>query len=429
MYIPSGASSTGDVSDRIRKLMSLSGDEIAGLVSVQPGDYVRTSSEGDAGISLAAPIGYDIWYLFHTKSILPFETGDDDERADQILHRLEPFLSKLQNIKPLQTLRNRNDLGQVIDAYQMRTYFENNGPRMIKEMRFETILKGKSLKYSSDGKPAEQYDNDSNLTNQVISYLAFPVGQLGVMEIASLISETMTEKDSFSIDEQEAIVEGLEMMPPIHNNRGHCIGTHLIEGGYLLQDKVEYPADNFTGQESIAPHQWLRHWIRGDDTWPVPGEFITMVVKPELYHVWWFQASMPFLYSGNWFGTEYYTSGIIQKVIKPDDKIPITFEDSETIEYEQTTEEVTSIYKVWVRCYELHLRPSDFYEFKKDERVAIIINTEEQANNFDWTRFEDRTEKSKIEWIPSEELDDPPTIKITCDPDLRIVPISFYEVE
>jgi hypothetical protein len=391
IHIPSGASFTGDFTERIRALLSLVDDDMSkAVLSIEPGDYVRIGSDESPGISLAAPIGYDVWYLFHTESILPFETGIDEERTIQILDRLEPFLSKLQNIKPLRTLRSMADLGGVFSGYLMKQYMVNNGPYMIKEMRFETILKGKSLKYGSGGKPTEQ---------QVISYLAFPVGQLGVMEIISLISETMTEKDSFSIDEQEAIAEGLEMMPPIHNNRGHCIGTHLIEGGYLMQGNVEYPADDFIGQESIAPHQWLRHWIRGDDTWPVPGEFVVMVAKPELYHVWWFQEKYPFLYSGNWFETEFYTSGVVQEIIPPSDG----------------SEELTNIYKVWVKCWELYLRSSDFYEYQVDERVAIVKDVKEYTGNCNWLK------------IKADGKDNTTSSAATPDSDWRICPISFYE--
>ncbi len=364
------------------------------IISVGPGDFVRVEGEIDPGISLALPIAYDVWYLLHTDSILPFETYEDDQRTLAILAGLDTFLTALQNIKPLRTLRSYDDLGTESDWRSMESYFVNNGPYMIKEMRFETILNGESLQYDSDG-------NSGSEDNLSIGYLSFPVGHLGVMEILSLISESMTEADDFEISDQEAIVEGGEMMPPVHNNRDYCIGTHIIKKGYLVQgDNIEYPASDFEGQESVALHNWLRHWVREDDTWPVPGEFVSLVAKSNLYHVWWFQETYPFLYSGNFFETACYTSGIVLEVIAP-------FGD-----------EVSNIYKVKVKCFDLYLRPTDFYEYEVGDRVAIIkgipdymLSDTTQSFNFDWTRLEDRDDEST---------------SITPDPAWVITPISFY---
>jgi hypothetical protein len=272
-------------------------------------------------------------------------------------------------------------------------YWTNSAPYMIKEMRYETILNGKSFKYYSQGMPIDS-----------VGYLAFPIGQLGVMEIVSLIGESVTEDDSFSTNAQDAIVEGKEMMPPVHNNRGHCAGEHLIEDGYLIQDKVEYLADDFEDQESIEPHRWLRYWIHKDDTFPVPGEFVTLLAKPELlpelFHVWWFQETYPFLYSGQYWENEYYTSGIVQEIIEPGDE----------------SEEETNIYKIWIRGFEMWLRPTDFYLYEVDERVAIVKETLDLIDNMDWTLIES-------------DKDNDSSSKDNPDEDWYIAPISFYEVE
>ncbi len=395
LKIPSGASFTGDLVGHIRRLYSTLGEDAEQVITaVEPGDFVRVGGDTDLGISLALPIAYDVWYLIHAGNILPFETAADEQRTLDILSGLDTFLTALQDIKPLRALRSYEDLTYEHGVDWMDTYYLNAAPYMIKEMRFETILTGQSFKYDSDVKPG----TEGNLS---IGYLSFPVGHLGVMEILSLISESMTEAAGFEISDQEAIVEGNEMMPPVHNNRGHCIGTHIVERGYLVQgDTVEYPASDFEGQESVAPHNWLRHWIREDDTWPVPGEFISLVAKSNLYHVWWFQQSLPFLYSGNWFETDFYTSGIVLEVIAP------------------AGDEVTNIYKVRVKCFDLYLRPTDFYEYEVGDRVAIVkgipayvLSDIVEPFNFDWTRLEDKDDDSS---------------DTTPDPNWFIVPISFY---
>lgn len=390
LYIPSGASFTGDVSDRIRKLKSLSGDDLSGIVSTLPGSFVRGGSKDDIGISIAAPIGYDVWYLFPTDNVLDIE---DDERTAEILERLDPFLSALQDIKPLKTLRSVADLSFTTwwSWPQSMDYWTNSAPYMIKTMRFETILEGRGFEYYSSGMPRGS-----------VGYLAFPVGQLGVMEIVSLIGESVTEADGFSVGAQEAIVEAGDMMAPVHDNRGYCVGEHLIEDGYVVQndgdDKVELMANDFSGQESVEPHRWLRYWLMPEDTFPVPGEFVALLAKSELFHVNWFQESFPLLYSGNWWENEFYTSGIVQEVIVPD----------------AASEEKTNIYKVWVRGFEIYLRSSDFLEYEVDERVAIVKEPLEQTANMDWTLIDDSKGNN------SSSADSP-------DDDWRIVPISFYE--
>jgi hypothetical protein len=383
LYVPSGRSFTGDLSEYARKLSTLKKFPKR-VISVRPGDYIRPSSGDDVGISLAAPIGYDVWYLFHIANILNFE---DNERTDEILERLSDFLSKLQDIKPLKTLRSVDDLNYHTwwSWPASMNYWENNAPYMIKEMRYETILNGKGFKYYSSGMPSGS-----------VGYLAFPVGQLGVMEIISFIGESIVEDDLFSIDGQEAIVEGKGMMAPVHDNRGYCVGTHLVESGYLVQDNAEYPADEFEGQESVQPHQWLRYWINPSDTFPVPGEFIILVAKSELFHAWWFQETYPFIYSGNWFETEYYSSGIVKAIISP------------------AGDELTNIYKIWIRCYEMYLRPTDFYEYQIGDRVAVVKETLELIGNWDWSLIEsDKDNDSSSASSPDE--------------DWRIAPISFYK--
>lgn len=357
-YIPSGASFTGDLSEQARKLFSLVDGMTESIISTHPGDYIRVGSDKDHGISLAAPIGYDVWYLYSTKNVLSGGIG-----------RLSGFFSKLQDIKPLKTLRDKNDLSHITPwgLFNIKSYWENSAPYMIKEMRYETVLKGKSFQYYSDGMP-----------KGAVGFFAFPIGQLGVMEIVSLTGESMAEEE---ISGEEAIVESNSMMPPVHHNRGACIGKHLIEEGYIIQDNAEYLATDFEGCDSAEPHRWLRYWLQPGDTFPIPGEFVALLAKPELFHVWWFQETYPFVYSGNYWENEYYTSGIVSEVIE--------------------SEEDFNTYKVWVREEEIECKPTDFYSYAVGKRVAIIKEISEVNNNFNWNRL-----SSSENW--------------------RIAPITFY---
>ncbi len=163
-------------------------------------------------------------------------------------------------------------------------------------------------------------------------------------------------------------VAGGEFFPPVHTNGNKCIGLHLYENGYQNKSlgRVEYPADNLG--EDVLPHLWMRYYVKAEDTWPVPGEFIGLLCKPLSIppHVWWFQETSPFLVSGNWFETSCYTSGIITEVLDPEE------------------DEAFCRYKIKVHGAEIVLAPSDFYEYAVGERVAIIRSTVTGENGFSW---------------------------------------------
>lgn len=390
-HIPSGASFTGDLSERARQLFSTVEGKMAGsIVSMHPGDYVRTGSDEEHGISLAAPIGYDVWYLFPAAQE---DIAYDEEAMDALLEYLGPFTQKLQDIKPLKTLRSVDDLAYVSwwSWPQSMEYWANNAPYIFKEMRFETVLLGSDFLYNSKGNIPES-----------VGFLAFPVGQLGVMEIVSLATESYCPSVAGSEDN---VVEGGGMMPPVHHTRGACAGHHLVEEGYLQQPNAEILADEFGGLPSAEPHSWLRYWIQPSDKFPAPGEFVVLLAKSELYHVWWFQETYPFMYSGNFFETEYYTSGIVKEVH--------TFND---------VGEPTVCKVLFNGVYETYLRSTDYYEYEVDDRVAILkvaqllnaFSGGEITYNMDWTRLSAPGSHDGHSF---------------ASPEIgwRIAPISFYE--
>lgn len=387
LHVPSGASAEGDLQQRIRSLLEFAGHKDLAKVpfAVLPGDNMLvTEDKNTPDFSLAAPIAYDLWYLFSTANALP----EDEDLRNEVLDGLSTFIDGLQGIKPLRTIRSAGDLGTGLSPAEAKSYFENNGIYLIKEMRFEQILFRNGFEYPSDGEEADH-----------VAFLAFPVGQLGVMENQSLVSETMIECGIME-DTTEVIAAG-DFMAPVINDRNACPGNHIINTAYLkASDRIEYISKKFEGQENFEPHFWERYWIDEDDTWPVPGEFVGLVCRSLPWHVWWFQETFPFLYSGNWFDTGYYTSGIITEVI----------EDAE--------DEETNIYKILIRGLELCLRPSDFAEYEIDDRVAIL-KTDGNPINFNWTQMDTWTEFETKKATGS---------TVSCD-NLVIVPITFYENE
>ena len=355
--IPKGVMPTSGLTQRINQLRNLTRAGLTenSVTMIDPGDFNRLGSENSPDIQISAPIASDLWYLWKTKSILP----EDPEESESYVSERMTFLENLfGGIKPLRTVMNRKDLLLYPECWSSKGYFENNGPYYIKEMRYEMSFEDKSILNVSRRQPEGTFP----------AFLAFPVGQLGVMRVLSIMSESMAEPDGFEIESDMMPVAGGEFFPPVHTNGNKCIGRHLYENGYQNKSlgRVEYPADNLG--EDVLPHLWMRYYVKAEDTWPVPGEFIGLLCKPLSIppHVWWFQETSPFLVSGNWFETSCYTSGIITEVLDPEE------------------DEAFCRYKIKVHGAEIVLAPSDFYEYAVGERVAIIRSTVTGENGFSW---------------------------------------------
>ncbi|MBU4317681.1 MAG: hypothetical protein KKF30_10450 [Proteobacteria bacterium] len=379
--IPKGVMPTSGLTQRINQLRNLSRDGLRAnsVTMIDPGDFARLGGKNTPDIQISAPIASDIWYFWKTKSILPEEPEESEEFVTE---RMAFLVSKWGGIRPLRTVNQRKDLLLYPESWSSKGFFENNGPYCVKEMRYEMAFEGRSILNTSQGQPEGVFP----------AFLAFPVGQLGVMRILSIMSESMAEAEGFEIEDDYRPVTGGEFFPPVHTNGNKCIGLHLYENCYQKKDsgRVEYPAGKFG--DDILPHLWMKYYIKAEDTWPVPGEFIGLLCKPLSVppHVWWFQETSPFLVSGNWFETSCYTSGIIKEVMGP------------------IGEEAFKRYKIKVQGAEIVLAPSDFYEYAVGERVAVIRSMNADIQGFSW-----------IELV---------ALKASGDLNLTmfIAPISFY---
>jgi len=391
ILVPSGASCEGNLQQRIRSILAYGGGEdLAKMVyGVLPGDNTTVGESSEAAnVSLASPIAYDIWYLWHTDNALP-STDDGDALQNEVLEGMNTFFDGLQGIKPLRTAKAMGELASIASWADAKSYFKNNGLYMIKAMRYESIPKYSSFEYPSDG-------NEANF----VAFLAFPVGQLGVMENQSLVSEIMVERGT--LEDNTGVIPGGDVMAPVINERNTCPGKHIIDTAYVKidEERTEYISSKFEGHDNFSPHRWERYWIKKEDEWPMPGEFAGLVCRSMPWHIWWFQETFPFLYSGNWFDTGYYTSGVIKEII------------------EEAEDEETNIYKVLVRGLELCLRPSDFAGYEIGDRVAVLKKNGD-TSNFDWSKLDS--------WKIFEQKKATDSV-VSCE-DLIVVPITFYENE
>ena len=115
-------------------------------------------------------------------------------------------------------------------------------------------------------------------------------------------------------------------------------------------------ARNLDGEpKPVKVHWWFRVQLAGGSLkFPVPGEFLALGNRMMPNKPWGKQKSSPFLYSGNWMDTIYYTAAKITEVIDPTNAVPYP------------------TYKVQWRKNEVTAKPSDFAEYKVDDRVTLL---------------------------------------------------------
>lgn len=401
---------SGALSTRLAHLVALAQDEHAqgnAPISVDPGDFIFVGGD-DPGLSLSLPIAYDIWYLWQTANIISQESDEAEEFTKLIL---DPIFKRYGLIYPLRTISRKNADGSN-DVYPDVMYFREQGIDCIKEMRFETFLHDKAPNFTSKG-PKDTFNTEIDhggrgIADLYCGFLAFPVGPLGVEQVLSVLSLSLLEDKKYQVEDDSLKPQTAEgLLSPIGPQTNDCIGRHLVEDAYLMVDRdVEYPASIMPGHDSILPHHWMRLWLDKEGTWPVPGEFISLVAKPlgDPPHCWWYQRTSPFIYSGQFFETEYYTSGIVLAIIESIDydqetdlseyevsKVSSVYPQRETygelhlstgMKFENLNH-VGNIYKVRVKQQDLYLKSSDFLEYEIDQSVAIR-KVPGAKENFTW---------------------------------------------
>lgn len=418
-----GISGSGNVlSQSIKNLVDFIG-------TLEPGDMVM----GEERLPMTAPLGYDLWYLWTHANIMANYftlTGDEGDRYDYTAYmaaNLE-FLDTLAGLKPLKILKNIPAPPLAIGGpgyatWKIRAEWFDNGVYWINTMAFELHPPDISIQYPSDG-PKDFVPNDS------AGYVTFPVGQLGVMEVVSLMQETGLSGNKFTavdslptywpkpalIDvpdsDKPALQSPPEIFPAMKDGSGkilagqnYCYGRHLIEDAYLtVADGMELYSSNMKEYpEDVKPKKWMRYWIKNNDTFPVPGEFIGILCRPVACppHVWWFQESSPFLYAGHWMETWNLTSGVVTEVI---------------LEAARTDSGTGNQYKAKIQGCEVLIDATDFLLYSVGDRVAVMKVASTAA-----------VATKSFTWL------DQPTFKetdeLTIRTDFVILPSTYYKLK
>ncbi len=170
-----------------------------------------------------------------------------------------------------------------------------------------------------------------------------------------------------------------------------CLFNYL----YIEDDRIDAMSDGISGEPVPDMHWWMRYnMVLPDETvnpqkYPIPGEFVALGTRLFPDKPWGDQSTSPFLFTGNWIDTLYYTTAVVVEVIEPDDIVPFPR------------------YKVKWRGKENNeftVHPSGFERYEVGDRVAILKDAATTRTSQTW--------KDDREFVP--EI-------------WRIVPVTFYE--
>jgi hypothetical protein len=160
----------------------------------------------------------------------------------------------------------------------------------------------------------------------------------------------------------------------------------LLNRTAILESAALFFADNLPGEPvPNKAHWWFRVELL-DGINIVPGEFLALGVRMMPGEFWGHQKSSPFIYSGNFLDTVYLTAAVIKEVVEPTDAVPYP------------------TYKVQWRKNEITVNPTDFAEYRVDDRVTILKDVATEKKSQLW-KDEDMETKGET-WM--------------------IAPISFY---
>jgi hypothetical protein len=212
----------------------------------------------------------------------------------------------------------------------------------------------------------------------------------GSIEIMGIIGELSTNPEDIDVIEASS---GQKAAPIPDKFFDEMFGDSMVHDIIWLSNDessalpCQFLAPNISGKkEPKNPHWWHRvFFVKGKDIqFPIPGEFVASAPRMLPNLPWGEQLTTPFFFAGNWIETLYYTHCKILEVIEPDEEYP----------YQR--------YKVKYRQYgldsdsEITATPTDYCDYKVDDRVAIIRNETSEEETWTW---EDLQEFDEDSWL------------------------------
>jgi hypothetical protein len=217
----------------------------------------------------------------------------------------------------------------------------------IFEARFEFPAYGNSFKHAGVVEEGS------------LGFIDFPIGiPFGCIERCGIVGEI----SSLNVI---GIEGGERATPPLvedmfRDKDGMSTVNNLI---WLDKDNTKSLAPGLGVAEELEHHWWMRCQLRASDPdnskRPTPGEFLNLVVFIFPNLSWGWQRKNPFIMSGNWMETVFYTSSKV-----------ISGADGE--------------YTVQYRKNQVQAVASDWAQHEEGDRVAILKNVDSPESTFTW---------------------------------------------
>lgn len=178
-------------------------------------------------------------------------------------------------------------------------------------------------------------------------------------------------------------IESDDLIPPTPKAPG-SEEIKLLNDFYFKEDES---VDLTIYDDDRAPFHLIKKKVVGDEKFPVPGEMVALAVRAYPNHAWFNQDTNPFIFSANWFETDWYSSGVVKAV----NKVGANSADR--------------TYDVEIKGkLETDVKANDYQQYVVDDRVALL-KTDSSAGLF--------TEKDLVDY----------------NTNWVIVPITFYKGE
>ena len=192
---------------------------------------------------------------------------------------------------------------------------------------------------------------------------------------------------------------GGEVTPPFPDQlfSDYAEETKIFSLLWLDSEKVAGFSDNLPGEPELKNLWWWRinyqmfTTDRRPKKYPTPGEFLGLAPRMMPYLPWGWQETSPWLFSGHWLDTVYFSRGRIKDYEEPTDLRPFRLYEV----YWRDESGGESVFKV---------RGCAFEEYKKGDWVAILKNVGTKRTSQTW--------KDDQEW----------------QEEWRLAPLSFYEL-
>lgn len=216
------------------------------------------------------------------------------------------------------------------------------------------------------------------IDKRAVGWIDFLAGvPYGAIEMLAVVAEAGTEPQDMPSK------PGKGPTPAVHKPMFKNVRREFVLYNYiwLAEKGVKPMAKPVPLGEKAETLWWLRVNLFEDEKYPYPGEFVGLSVRLFPNLPWGRQQSNPYLFSGNWVDTIYYTSGIVMEVIREDDDISykvkwhgrlVTAKATDYAEY-RTNDRVTIIKSVRAAKPSQQYRDDDTEHFDSDEWLIAPI--------------------------------------------------------